>query len=183
MRRPSAVRSVRCVAPARLAPRQAAQRTLRGADAPHPGSVQWRADTPLRAPAVDHRHQETQPRAHGVAAPCARVLNRTTTPATRTTVARNEVGNRCSPLQVVDLSVREYASALPAAYAGTCGAGPGAAAAPCGRRKTANERGQALRGENMMTAMPNRQQAAPSRSQRVGVTPSTHHSHNSALAM
>ncbi|SON89061.1 hypothetical protein XAP412_880009 [Xanthomonas phaseoli pv. phaseoli] len=53
------------------------------------------------------------------------VLNRTTTPATNTAMARNEVGNMCSPLQVVDLSLREYASALPATNAGHVQGGPG----------------------------------------------------------
>ncbi|UIS30581.1 hypothetical protein KOJCDNHJ_04018 [Xanthomonas citri pv. punicae] len=39
--------------------------------------------------------------------------------------ARHEVGNRCGPLQVVDLSLREYASALPAAYTGHVRSRPG----------------------------------------------------------
>ena len=41
-------------------------------------------------------------------------------------------------------------------------------------------RTQTGRGENMMTAMPSRHNPAPSRSQRVGFTASTHH--NQAMA-
>lgn len=85
-------------------------------------------------------------------------------------------------------SLQQYAPALPVAGLGMhCRNALATIAASDSKRLVVrgshDRQAQTLRGANMMTAMPSRQQAAPSRSHRVGVMRSTHHNHSKALAI